>query len=146
TRDEDEPDARGVLFNSDRLLFGRIIIDHNDLSDWTLAAVDVRGGDLTEYCQAGDNNSGARLENVRVARNFIHHNRKQGEGYGVETKLGGHTLIEGNTFVSNRHAIAAGGEARTIYRAWYNLVLATAPWQEIPNTPIPRGHTHDFDM
>lgn len=142
--DSDAVDARGVLFNQDRLLFHGSIIDHNDLSDWTLAAVDVRGLDIGTRCQAGDNNAGSIEENVRVTRNFIHHNRRQGEGYGVVTKDGANTLIDGNTFLSNRHAIAAGGEARTIYRARYNLVLSPAPVQK--KGWVIRWNTHDFDM
>lgn len=139
------PDARGILYNSDRLIFHGSIVDHNDMSDWTLAAVDVRGGDLAGYCQAGDDNAGTTQENVRITRNFLHHNRKQGEGYGVETKNGGHSFIDGNTFLNNRHAIAAGGQARTIYRAWYNLVLSPAPQQERA-WGIVSWYTHDFDM
>jgi hypothetical protein len=143
TNDEDSPLAYGIAFTGDKLLFHRIIIDHNDLSGWTGAAVTVRGFD-GGVCQAGDDNPGPPLDlfNVRVARNFIHHNQREEEGYGVETTSGAHTLIEGNTFVSNRHAIAAGGEPRTIYRAWYNLVLSEAPQQH----QLVDWYTHDFDM
>ena len=41
--------------------------------------------------------------------------------------LGGRALISGNTFLMNRHAIAAGGEVHERYRASYNLVLSQAP-------------------
>jgi hypothetical protein len=139
------PDVRGILFNSEQLLFHGSIIDHNDMSEWTLAAVDVRGTDIATYCQAGDDIVGSTQHNVRVVRNFIHHNQKQGEGYGVVTKMGGNSLIEGNTFVSNRHAIAGGGQARTVYRARHNLVLEAAPKQK-RGWGIIRWHTHDFDM
>jgi hypothetical protein len=53
--------------------------------------------------------------------------------------------VYGNTFVSNRHAIAGGkGSDHTGYRAWYNLVLADAPLQI--DFGIFDFHTHDFDM
>ncbi len=140
----ENPKAIGIMFDRDKLLFHGSIIDHNDMSDWTVSAIKVLGGDLSKECQAGDDNAGSLRENVRVTRNFLHHNRMQGEGYGVETKQGGNTFIDGNTFLSNRHAIAAGGEARTIYRAWHNLVLSDAPCQK--KAGICFWYTHDFDM
>jgi hypothetical protein len=68
TNDEDSPLAYGIAFTGDKLLFHRIIIDHNDLSGWTGAAVTVRGFD-GGGCQAGDDNPGPPLDlfNVRVA-------------------------------------------------------------------------------
>jgi hypothetical protein len=59
----------------------------------------------------------------------------------VNANSGGFPLIEGNTFVSNRHAIAGTASTpKTGYRAWSNLVLSAAPHQYL-------GHfTHDFDM
>ena len=64
-----------------------------------------------------------RLTHVRITRNHIHHNQKEGRGYGVVANRGAFPLIDGNTFDSNRHAIAADGLARTGYRALNNLVL-----------------------
>ena len=66
----------------------------------------------------------ATLGNVRVARNFLHHNEKDMGGYGVSV---GRALIEGNTFLMNRHAVTAAGEPHNEYRAAYNLVLSSAP-------------------
>jgi len=65
----------------------------------------------------------ATLANVRVARNFLHHNERNSFGYGVDV---GRAFIEGNTFLLNRHAITAGGEPHNEYRASYNLVLSSA--------------------
>jgi hypothetical protein len=48
-------------------------------------------------------------------------------GYGVVTSSDGYPLIEGNTFLSNRHAIAGDGSAFSGYRAWLNLVQLPAP-------------------
>src|SRR5262245_4496039 len=130
-----------------------VIIDHNELSNWTFAAARVLLSEQTSPCP---DNEGAppRAGNVRVARNFIHHNQRQNAGYGVSATTGGVAQVEGNTFVSNRHAITGeDGRARTAFRAWYNLVLSTAPkqyshWLDV--IPIISGldnwYTQDFDM
>lgn len=144
SKDSDTKGGKGIVFQRDKLLVHGIIVDHNDFYDWPIAAVSVGGEDLTEECQAGDNNHGSPQENVRVVRNSFHHNRKQGEGYGVSTGVGGQSLIDGNTFWENRHAIKGGGEARTIYRAWNNLVLRSAPKQR--RLGFITWYTHDFDM
>ena len=98
------------------------IIDHNEMFDWTAAAVYV-GSDTTK--DASDPRT-SRPNNVRVVRNFIHHNNKWGNGYGVVT-YDGYPYVEGNTFISNRHAISASHSSFTAYRAWFNLVLSSAP-------------------
>ncbi|MCW5852134.1 MAG: hypothetical protein KIT87_18820 [Anaerolineae bacterium] len=138
--DEDGPDSRGILVHDNQ--FVRINIDHNDLSDWTGHAIDVWGDDsLPDTCNVRDHRDPRlRPQTVRIARNFIHHNQKQEAGYGVEAHYGGFPLIEGNTFVSNRHAIMGDGRAYTSYRAWYNLVLDDAPKQHH------LWYTQDFDM
>jgi hypothetical protein len=127
------------------------IIDHNELSDWTGHAVDVKG-DLTfdrcnepekAVCPPQRSIEDFYLNRVRVARNFIHHNRRQNRGYGVLAREGGFPMIEGNTFVSNRHAIAGDGRPRSGYRAQFNLVLADAPTQHKYGWS---WHTQDFDM
>ncbi len=127
-------DSRGILISDDAL---RTIIDHNDLSDWTTAAVFVSKDNDVRECEVWN---GSRPQNVRVVRNFIHHNEKQDSGYGVCTNVGGFPPVDGNTFVTNRHAIKSGGEERTGYRAWYNLVLSDAPLQH------DLWHTQDFDV
>ncbi len=111
-------DARGMATHGNAL---RLIIDHNDMSDWTTAAVFV-SEDSPQEC---DNWDISRAPDVRVARNFIHHNQRQNGGYGVFAQMwAGIRWSRGNTFVSNRHAIKAGGEAYTGYRAWHNLILS----------------------
>ncbi|TMQ30028.1 MAG: VCBS repeat-containing protein [Nitrospirae bacterium] len=134
--DKDQPGATGILAPDQYL---RTIIDHNDISDWTLEAVQVSTNVRNQRCE----DPRSLPHNVHVARNFLHHNRMQNNGYGVAS-YGAFPLIEGNTFVSNRHAIAAGGEAGTKYRAWYNLVLSDAPAQVYAGIPL--HHTHDFDV
>jgi hypothetical protein len=60
-------------------------------------------------------------------RNFLHHNQNDRRlGYGVVTG-GSYPWIEGNTFLSHYHAIAAVNEATSAYRAWSNLVLTASP-------------------
>jgi hypothetical protein len=129
------------------------IIDHNDISNFTGNGVLVQGSDaegdgaiaLNSSCDPDDDPS-TRRHNVLVARNFIHHNSMQDAGYGVESTWGGFPLIEGNVFVSNRHAIAAGkGSAHTGYRARFNLVLQDSAVQSYLFGLI-TAHTHDFDM
>jgi hypothetical protein len=121
------------------------IIDHNDISDWTWRGVYVLAG------QAESNPADLECSDVStprfrpsvtwVARNFIHHNRQQEKGYGVNANSGAFPLIDGNIFYENRHAIAGtAATSGTGYRAWHNFVLSVSPLQ--------RGvfHTHDFDM
>jgi hypothetical protein len=144
-------------------------IDHNDLSDWGEAAVvafgpygldpdhqlctvKFNGEDFTQACgctladprrpsvKEPIANDRETLANVHIARNFLHHNERDGGGYGVAV---GRAFIEGNTFVSNRHAITAGGEPHNEYRAWNNLVLSSAP--RYGSSPH-KYFNQDFDM
>lgn len=85
-----------------------------------------------------------RPENVRIVRNFMHHNRRASNGYGVVTDAGGYASIEGNTFVENRHAISGDGTATSGYRAWFNLVLYNAPSYGTKGEFT--GPEQDFDM
>ena len=138
--DGDDRDAVGILAHDN--LVTRSIIDHNDISEWTHAAVLITADDQTEDCNPYDRRDPrTRPQNVFVKRNFIHHNERINNGYGVGTYTGGYALIEGNTFVSNRHAITGeDGRARTSFRAWHNLVLEDGPLQ------LGLWHTQDFDM
>jgi len=139
--DPDAPTTLGVRAHDgpDR---PRTIIDHNDASGWTVAAIEVVGPDGNDPTQCDA--LPPLFSNVFVARNFLHHNREQEKGYGVVTGKGGFPLIEGNTFVANRHAIAAAGGGHTGYFAGFNLVLSEAPLQD-GFGPF-NWHTHDFDQ
>ena len=86
------------------------VMDHNELSDWPVAAIEVTGDGIRDHREP-------RPENVRIARNFIHHNRKAGLGCGVVTGASGCASIEGNTFLENRHAITGDGTDTSGYRA-----------------------------
>jgi hypothetical protein len=150
------------------------IIDHNDISDWGVAAVDVNGpyilnqdadlcsitfqgisNQFTQTCTNSIPNPSKKnsltvaddpttLANVHIARNFLHHNERDSGGYGVVTSEGGRAFIEGNTFLLNRHAIASDGEPHNEYRASYNLVLSNAP--EYESSFLHHYYNQDFDM
>ena len=115
--------ADGILTNSEF----NTIVDHNDMSDWTNAAVEVDGGDELAIGNCTSLFPPSRPEKVRVVRNFLHHNERWASGYGVVMGGGGYAFIEGNTFVANRHAIADDGTALSGYRALSNLVLTNVP-------------------
>lgn len=112
------------------------VVDHCELSAWPGAGVSVSGGVSDEVCSAIT----SRSPRVLVTRNYIHANRRDERGYGVVTGSGGYARIDGNVFSGNRHASAGDGRAKTRYHAHHNLVLTSAPTQDLGN------HTHDFDM
>jgi hypothetical protein len=112
------------------------IIDHNDISNWTSAGVEALN---TEMANLNDNDPPSRPQTIRVVRNFIHHNERNNLGYGVFANTASFPLIEGNTFIMNRHAIAGSASAHTSYRALYNLVQSAAP-------EYSGQYNQDFDM
>lgn len=117
-------------------------VDHNDMSDWGSAAVKV----LNPYPDNsfGDvKNEAATLANVTIARNFLHHNERDRDGYGV---LVGRALIQGNTSLMNRHTIAAGGEPHNEYRASYNLMLHSPQYCLTIAGITGCYHNQDFDI
>jgi hypothetical protein len=120
-------------------------IDHNDMSDWTNAAVEVNADNPSTDCTSLFPPS--RPKRVRVVRNFLHHNERWGSGYGV-VMGDGYARIERNTFASNRHAIADDGTTLSGYRAWFNLVLTDVPTYSASesDTTWGRGPQQDFDM
>jgi hypothetical protein len=88
---------------------------------------------------------GGTLANIRVSRNFLHHNEANEGGYGVAMgNSGGRLLIEGNTFSWNRHDITASGEPHSEYRATRNLVLSRA-YESYGFAGI-NGRLQDFDV
>src|SRR5262249_15019192 len=93
--DGDDRDAIGILAHDD--LYTRTIIDQNEMSAWTHAAVQVTGNDTSTECNPRDHRDPrSRPQNVLVARNFIHHNERDNNGYGVSVYVGGYAMIEGN--------------------------------------------------
>jgi hypothetical protein len=118
------------------------IVDHDDLSDWEDAAIEVNGGhsgDSANYCINVANDQ-ARQGNVLITRNFIHDNEANDAGYGSVMSSGGRAVILGNTYEMNRHSIAGDGKAYDQYRAFYNFVLSSSPSYKTDQ------HEQDFDM
>src|SRR5262249_1860517 len=124
--DQHQPNITGIRAPDEYL---RSIIDHNDLSDWPGAGVGVDGDRLPggAVLPGGGHVFASRSSNnypphtVRVARIFIHHNQREGLGYGVVAGEGGPPSFKGNPFYLNRHAIAADGTALSGYSAFFNL-------------------------
>ena len=146
--DDPQTKAIGVLTFDANL---RNIIDNNGISGWPYIGVmtkahddlDIKGNSKCDPNSVHDPQ--VRQTSALVARNFIEYNRQQNAGYGTESDWGAYPFILGNTFVSNRHAIAGGkGSAHTAYRAWNNLVLSAAPLQH--DILGDKHWTHDFDM
>jgi VCBS repeat protein len=146
--DEGQPNRNGIRvgpkLNVDGFVVGefqRTLIDHLTITSFTTAGVNIDEGNPNIDCTRGQNSDPlVRPLNVHVARNFIAYNREQELGYGVVVSQGGWALVEGNTFVSNRHAIAGDGKVKSGYKAFSNLVLSAAPLQHH------LFHTMDFDM
>ena len=133
--DGDEDGARGILIYTP----ADVEIDHNELSGWSWAAINVRNGNQP----TGFLNSHA----VHVHDNFIHHNQHSGrDGYGVAMADGAYAWIERNVFDWNRHAITAeDGSDGSGYEAFDNLVLSHGGYHR--DIPIYGWtHTHQFDI
>jgi hypothetical protein len=114
-------------------------IDHNEISGWTLAGIQVWDPDGAMHDVAPFA--------VHIHDNYIHHNQAVGgDGYGVTVGDGGYALIERNVFDWNRHAIEGDGSPGTGYVATANLVLEHGGlhrWIPFPGFWV---HTHQFDM
>jgi hypothetical protein len=117
------------------------LIDHNDMSDWMDSAIYVDGGHTETLTCDGVADDPATFGNVRIERNFLHHNERKDLGYGTGMAQGGRAFVSGNTFLMNRHSIAGDGEAHESYRASMNLVLSNVPEYDDGILIY-----HDFDM
>ena len=116
-----------------------VIIDNNRLSNWTTAAVNVYLGTDYKWACSPVPAPLVRPNNVLLFRNFIHHNTMDSGGYGISIGGDGSAHIRGNTFLMNRHAIAADGTAGSGYSAFFNVVLSNVP-------SYSTREEHDFDM
>jgi FG-GAP-like repeat len=119
-----EPGVSGILAHDQFAT----IIDHNDLSDWTTAAVNVVGAVEDDLkCQP----LVMRSPNVFVSRNFIHDNEERNEsqssyGYGVASGSDAYPQVEGNTFLANVHSVTSDGYAASGYLVYGNIFLSKA--------------------
>lgn len=133
-------------------------IDHNDISHWRGAAINVHDGNNADTAGFVGRINQDNAATVHIHDNTLHHNQHptsdfctgylsgngHSSGYGVEVADGAYALIERNVFDWNRHDIAGDGKAGSGYFAHDNLLL--------PNGGIHADclghtfHTHAIDM
>lgn len=104
-----------------------IVIENNELLWWSNAAVHVTAridADSPADVPAGTPLVGRdNRDEVVIRGNYIHHNARDGLGYGVNVSHGAYATIERNVFDYNRHAIASDGSPYTGYLARHNYML-----------------------
>jgi hypothetical protein len=120
--DESNPVVDGIRVD-DRF---SATITGNELYNWTGAAVRVDGGvaEPGATCAPNPGSPPYRAVIPAITDNYIHHNQRNREGYGVGVYDGAIPLVEGNTFDWNRHSISGDGHPQTGYYARYNYVLS----------------------
>jgi hypothetical protein len=108
-----------------------VIIDHNELSQFTANGIEVHGRDSDHFVTCGAMPWAVppqpRPTPVRISGNFIHHVIGDGVGYGVVVGYGGFPLVERNTAYENRHTVASAPDVDSGYVATDNFVLSQAP-------------------
>jgi hypothetical protein len=96
------PNSEGI-----RTEFAGLEVDNCELAGWSHAAI---------YLIKGDRH--------HVHHNYIHHNQRNGLGYGVTHGYNPVvSLIEMNVFNANRHSIAGTGAPGNAYEACHNVEL-----------------------
>jgi hypothetical protein len=107
----EEKDASGYYYklpNSDGIAteFAELEVDNCELSGWSSGAVSLADG------------TGQHVHHC-----YIHHNQRNGLGYGVVMGYGKQAvaLIEYNLFDYNRHSIAGTGKPGNAYEARHNV-------------------------
>ncbi len=107
------PNSDGILTDHQALE-----VDNCELSGWSHAAIFLKDGNKHH-----------------IHHNYIHHNQRQGLGYGVSHGYGKNisSLIEFNLFNYNRHSIAGTGVPGLSYEARNNVELGDSL-------------SHNFDM
>jgi hypothetical protein len=139
---KDDPYVEAIWVQQDsdgtRKAFGhRVTIADNEFSQWTHAGVVVDGCTEPTYdgCALLDkvpkdwDPSWPHLEfsdagTLLVENNYMHHNARDGGGYGVVVGAAGFVTVIGNVFDHNRHAVAASGRSYSGYDARFNYVLS----------------------
>jgi hypothetical protein len=102
-----------------------IRIRDDEMNEWTAAAVDVgstRRDDMPSDWDIPEVPTRAFAAEIVVEQNVLHHNARDGGGYGVSVGSGAHASILGNVFESNRHAVASNGRPYSGYQARFNYV------------------------
>lgn len=132
----------------------KLVIDHNDMSDWTRAAIDL-------YTWLGEPSPPTcgqpplyRARNVVIARNFIHDNRQRGnnapggsdaDGYGVAAGWGAHPMIAGDTFLDNVHSVTSDGTPFAGYTVQDSLFLSPGSFSHASANIDMHGSGADHD-
>jgi FG-GAP-like repeat len=135
TKDQELVDAIQAIQDPVGSTGRRVTIAENELDGWPGSAVAVCGnyaqlepgacdvGPRGPRMHSGPLTTRADAGSMRVERNYIHHNARDGAGYGVVTSGNSYTTIEGNVFDFNRHDIASDGRAYNGYIARFNYAL-----------------------
>lgn len=104
-----------------------IVIEDNEMDQWTGAGVYVFSEQYARNEKEWQSGWIApRVEDageILITHNFMHHNAREGGGYGVNVSKSSYATVLGNVFDYNRHAIASDGLAHTGYVARFNYVL-----------------------
>ena len=137
---ETTPELNGIVVQDGHT----VTIDHNELTQFTAAAVSVHGFKSEHDADCADVQSQpmTRPTPVRVSGNFIHHNVASNGGYGVVTGYGGFPLVERNVGYLNRHTVTSSYDAVNGYVATDNYVLHQGPDYGTFGT----DHTANFDV
>ncbi|HYN30185.1 MAG TPA: VCBS repeat-containing protein [Dermatophilaceae bacterium] len=116
-----------VLQDHDAGTGRRILITDNEMEEWTGGGVDTRGTHRVrtpaEYLPTWGRIGPDDAALIRIERNYLHHNARDGGGYGVVVGGGSYAQIMGNVFDYDRHAVAADGFAASGYIARFNYIL-----------------------
>lgn len=103
-----------------------VTVFDNELERWTFATYAL-GNDLSyrpgQVDQRVPRQAPEDAPMIRFERNYVHHNHRNGAGYGVNVGGGVYITIAGNVFDRNRHAVSAGGYPHSGYSARHNFVL-----------------------
>lgn len=103
-----------------------VTVADNELERWTFASYAL-GNDLSyrpgQVDQRVPRQAPEDAPLIRFERNYVHHNHRNGAGYGVNVGGGVYLTIAGNVFDRNRHAVSAGGYPHSGYTARHNFVL-----------------------
>jgi hypothetical protein len=133
----------------------KLIIDHNDMSDWTRAAIDL-------YTWLGEPSPPTcsqpplyRARNVVIAGSFVHDNRQRSnnppgghsdaDGYGVAAGWGAHPLIAGNMFLDNVHSVTSDGTPFAGYTVRDSLFLSPGSFSHASANIDMHGSGTDHD-
>src|SRR3954469_6487321 len=127
-RDDKQPYVHGITITQDPMaMTGRnVVVADNELDEWPGSGVQVSG--TVDFLVPPPGYAGPRMRPgdvglVRVERNYIHNNARDGGGYGVVIGGSAYATVEGNVFNYNRHDVAADGRAFKGYTARFNYVL-----------------------